>query len=235
MFERPRPARMMLGSMLAMPVRTRSPAPYSLTPTAAPMQIKLALHARGESLVAGARVSAGLSPGAGATPGWQRAAARSAGFRPDDRSFGHRPSGVDPAFAILSRQLASGLWDDRDSNTPSAEAASTARAEESRVHATAGKLIELLRLGVDASHRQYGPLVRKAVDALVPLAAALAARNSVEAERALSAAWLLTTGRRTRQTLRAAIQAAALTELESLLQDERALRTKLLGTRGAPS
>src|SRR5262245_8984342 len=122
----------------------------------------------------------------------------------------------DPTFAVLSRQLASGLWE--------SDGDSVADADEARLRATTRALIALLELGVDAAHPLHGELVRKAVAALVPLALELAPRARDAAEQALCAAWLASTGKRTRRMLRDAIRGAGLLGLEGRLDDETALR-----------
>ena len=126
---------------------------------------------------------------------------------------------ADPAFALLARQLASGLWDDgADAQEP----------ELRQLQATARALIALLRLGVDASHAQHGELIRKAIAALLPLAAALAAHASAAVEEALAAAWLASSGKRTRRALRQVIADAGLSALDARLDDEAALRLRLI-------
>jgi Ca-activated chloride channel family protein len=136
-----------------------------------------------------------------------------------DGGAGQLRPGLDRAFAVLALQLASGLW---------SEPGTSSDAVESQVRATADNLLALLRLGIDAAHSQHGPLIRKAVAALLPLAAALADSAPQLAERALSIAWLSTTGPRTRRSLRAAIARAGLSGLCARLDDEPALRSTLL-------
>jgi Ca-activated chloride channel family protein len=109
----------------------------------------------------------------------------------------------DPAFAILSRQLASGLWDDGKGDT---------------VGATRRALVELLKLGIDTAHPLHGELVRKAIEALVPLAA--------KDSSALFAAYLAAVGKRTRKIVRDAVEKLG---LGSKLTDEAALRKEVLG------
>lgn len=128
--------------------------------------------------------------------------------------------GGDPAFAILSTQLASGLWEGD---------ASQKDEDLRRVRATTDALAKLLALHIDTTHALHGELVRKAVEALAPLAAAIAGKHRVDAEKALAIAWLAGTGKRTRQLVRAAIQKASLRELETKLADETALRAATLG------
>jgi len=127
----------------------------------------------------------------------------------------------DPVVALLERQRASGLWDD---NGPGDE-------DVRSVRPTRDALVTLLRAGVTTSHALHGAQVRKAVDALVPLAAAVAPRDPELAATALAAATLVSTGRRTRTHIRDAVAAVpALTALAGQLDDEAALRTLLDGT-----
>jgi Ca-activated chloride channel homolog len=120
------------------------------------------------------------------------------------------PPPSDPAFALLCEQRASGLWDDRGDAEEAADA--TARA-----------LLELLALGVDSAHPQHGPLIRKAIAALLPLAERIAGENAEVAERAFAAAWLCAS-KRMRAMAADAIQRAGLLELRQRLSDEAALR-----------
>lgn len=119
-----------------------------------------------------------------------------------DIPSGGAPSG-DPAFAILSRQLASGLWDDGKGDT---------------IGATRRALVELLKLGIDTAHPLHGELVRKAIEALVPLAA--------NDSSALLVAYLAAVGKRTRKIVRDAVEKLG---LGSKLTDEAALRKEVLG------
>jgi Ca-activated chloride channel family protein len=115
----------------------------------------------------------------------------------------------DPAFSILSRQLASGLWDDGKGDT---------------VGATRRALVELLKLGIDTAHPLHGELVRKAIEALVPLA--LSGKDS----GALFVAYLAAVGKRTRKMVRDAVEKLGLGQaLVAKLTDEAALRKEVLG------
>lgn len=127
---------------------------------------------------------------------------------------GTRPPTFDPAFELLSEQRASGLWDDGGDERDAAQA-------------TANALLALLALGIASAHPQHGPLVRKAIAALLPLAERLADEDAQLAERALAAAWLCAS-KRTRATLEAAIARAGLTDLQRRLGDEAALRQACL-------
>ncbi|MBI2395248.1 MAG: VWA domain-containing protein [Deltaproteobacteria bacterium] len=127
-----------------------------------------------------------------------------------------RESG-DPVFAILSRQLANGLFDDGgpEKDEDARLAASTERA-----------LLSLLRLGVDGAHALHGEVVRKAVLALLPVGARL--KDRAAAERVLLVAWLAasSSSKRTRKQVVDAARAAKL-ELASRTADEPALRASL--------
>jgi Ca-activated chloride channel family protein len=116
----------------------------------------------------------------------------------------------DPVFERLCEQRASGLWDDGGDAVDA-------------VDATARALLELLALGVDSAHPQHGPLIRKAIAALLPLAERIADENAGVAERAFAAAWLSAT-RRMRAMTAAAIERAGLSDLRRRLSDETALR-----------
>jgi hypothetical protein len=118
--------------------------------------------------------------------------------------------------ALLSRQLASGLWEE-----PGAEVSEDLR----RVRATARALLTLLRAGVTTAHPLHGGPVTKAVEALIPLAARVAARAGQAAEYALGAAWLVAAGHRLRQDIEVIITAQpVLGALRSRLGDEQMVR-----------
>jgi Ca-activated chloride channel homolog len=124
----------------------------------------------------------------------------------------------DPVVALLSRQLASGMWDDPEA---------TASADVVLVRATANALVELFRQGVTTTHAVYGAQVKKAVEALVPRAVAVAAAEPRLAELALAIAWLTAAGPRTRGAIeRLVLGNAALVGLSGRL-DEAALSADL--------
>lgn len=90
----------------------------------------------------------------------------------------------DPVHVLLGRQGAGGLWDGPDP-----------------VLATARALLELFDLGITATHAVHGALVKKAIEAV------LAAPPSASRALALGVAWLLASGRRTRDAIALAAQA----------------------------
>jgi Ca-activated chloride channel family protein len=124
----------------------------------------------------------------------------------------------DPLRALLERQLASGLWDDDTApGDPLAQARATTEA-----------LLTLLRAGINSAHALYGAQVKKAVSALARLAPTLATRDPELVERALGAAWLAASGRRTRKEVESAIAGEpSLAGLLGQLGDERALHARL--------
>lgn len=113
--------------------------------------------------------------------------------------------------ALLSRQLASGLWDGTGAG---AEPVRQARA-------TALALLELLRQGITSNHPLHGAQVKKAVDALLTLATQLTSAPEV-AELALGVAWLVAAGPRTRGRIAQAAQ--PLSGLSACIGNEVALR-----------
>jgi Ca-activated chloride channel family protein len=102
------------------------------------------------------------------------------------------PSGGDAATAILSRQSASGLWEQpgRDAVSVSVEA-----------------LLVLLRLGLSTAHPVHAAQLKKALDALLAQLRATPPEPRV-LELALGIAWLLASGRRTRHAIEAAAAAS---------------------------
>ena len=130
------------------------------------------------------------------------------------------PKPADPTTAIFSRQLASGLWDDG------------ASTDAGRLLATARALAVCARSGIDTSHAVYGAQVKKAVEAIIKLAAALAARGEAEREvmAALTAAFLVSSGKRLRGQVVDLARTSTSHELQALasqLTDDAAARTKL--------
>jgi Ca-activated chloride channel family protein len=122
-----------------------------------------------------------------------------------------KPTGGADVNALLSRQLASGLW------------AGTGSGPEPvrQARATALALLELLRQGITSNHALHGAQVKKAVEALLSLAAGLTGVPEV-AELALGVAWLVAAGPRTRGRI---VQAAQpLAGLSACIGDEVKLR-----------
>ncbi|MFL5345316.1 MAG: VIT domain-containing protein [Hyalangium sp.] len=113
--------------------------------------------------------------------------------------------------ALLSRQLASGLW----------EGSGTGPEPVRQARATALALLELLRQGITSNHPLHGAQVKKAVDALVSLVAGLTGVPEV-AELALGVAWLVAAGPRTRGKIAQAAQPLA--GLSACIGDEAKLR-----------
>ncbi|QDF02356.1 VIT domain-containing protein [Myxococcus xanthus] len=120
--------------------------------------------------------------------------------------------GVDTgAEGLLSRQLANGLWEGTgEGSEPVRQARATALA-----------LLTLLREGITSSHPLHGAQVKKAVEALLSLAASLSGDAQV-AELALGVAWLAAAGPRTRGRIEQA--AKPLVGLNGRLGNEVALR-----------
>jgi Ca-activated chloride channel homolog len=124
----------------------------------------------------------------------------------------------DPVLALLSRQAASGLWEDpaRDS-----------------VASTALALLALFRLGLTTAHVIHGAQLKKAVDALLARLAADAVDARLR-ELALGVAWLVASGRRTRQAIEQFVRGSAdLVDLATVLGDELQVRARV--DRLAPS
>ncbi len=146
----------------------------------------------------------------------------SAAFAPEpagaDGGRGEQPKGRggDPVLALLSRQAASGLWEEPGRDP---------------VAATVDALLALLRLGLSTSHPIHGAQLRKAVDALLarlaaPLVPSLEPRVR---ELALGVAWLLASGRRTRRAIEDAARGAGgdLAALSATLGNEPAVRARV--------
>lgn len=114
---------------------------------------------------------------------------------------------------VLSRQLASGLWDD----------AKLAGDLATRLTlATAAALLELYEAGVTTAHAVYGAQVKKAVEAL--LAHLQKGTFSPEiTELALSAAWLVAAGARSRATVGASLRSRGLSFADDASVRSRAL------------
>ena len=115
------------------------------------------------------------------------------------------------AEALLGRQLANGLWD----------GTGTGLEPVRQARATAMVLLMLMREGITSSHPLHGAQVKKAVEALLALAASLTGEPQV-AELALGVAWLAASGPRTRSRIAQAAQPLA--GLSQHLGNEGALR-----------
>jgi Ca-activated chloride channel family protein len=122
---------------------------------------------------------------------------------------------VDAVLSVLSLQGANGLWE---------------LTGKSTLEATVDALVVLLREGVTAGHPVHGAQVKKGVEALLAAIEAIdpAATPKAEprlVELALGVAWLLSTGRRTRAAIEAAVaRRADLGTLRAALASEAQLR-----------
>lgn len=112
-----------------------------------------------------------------------------------------------PHTGILQNQLASGLWDGDD--------------EARRLRVTARHLMALEREGVTTAHAVHGAQVKKAVEALLAAVDAVAPLDPELAAAALSAAWLVTSGRRTRGEIEQRLRALGIDH-----RDEPGLRRR---------
>jgi Ca-activated chloride channel family protein len=126
----------------------------------------------------------------------------------------------DALRALLGAKLASGLWDENDP---------TADENLRRARATARRLLELASLGITAAHPLHGAQIKKAVEALLALVPQLpnTKDDAKVAELALGAAWLVSSGRRTRHTIEAEMTRLAVS-LRGRLADEKALHAHLV-------
>lgn len=120
---------------------------------------------------------------------------------------------LDPVQAILTRQLASGLW-------PHV----TRSGDEGLVLGTAEALASLHELGVTTGHAIYGAQVKKAVEALVQLATRV---TPSLAELAVAAAWLAASGSRLRQGLEATIRQRAWPDLTAAIGSEALVKQRV--------
>jgi hypothetical protein len=100
---------------------------------------------------------------------------------------------IDDPATIMARQLASGLWSERD--------------DRSAVRETALALWSLSRASVNTTHPMYGTPVKKAVEALLERVKKLGVSDAALASFALGVAWLIATGRRTRADIEAVASA----------------------------
>ncbi|WP_375756244.1 VIT domain-containing protein [Corallococcus exercitus] len=135
-------------------------------------------------------------------------------------SVAEAPIAAEDVGSLLGQQLANGLW------AGAGEGPEPVR----QARATARVLLVLLREGITSSHPLHGAQVKKAVDALLALAAQLTQAPDV-AELALGVAWLVAAGPRTRGRIEQA--AKPLPGLGGRMGDSAALRQHLetLATR----
>lgn len=101
----------------------------------------------------------------------------------------------DPVLAILSRQGASGLWEE---------------VHRDPVELTVNAMLSLVRLGISSRHMIHGGQIKKAVDALLARINANRATDVKLREIALGVAWLLASGPRTRSEIELAAKGSAL-------------------------
>jgi Ca-activated chloride channel homolog len=123
-----------------------------------------------------------------------------------------RKGGIgDPILEVLSRQAASGLWEEPGGDS---------------VTLTVEALLALYRLGLTTAHAVHGAQLKKAVEALLAQLASEPVGPHLH-ELALGVAWLVATGRRTRQSIENTARGggAALAALASALGDESGVRT----------
>jgi Ca-activated chloride channel homolog len=96
------------------------------------------------------------------------------------------PEPSDPILALLSKQAASGLWEE---------------VGKDPIETTAATLVALLRLGVTAAHAVHGALIKKAVEALLERFTQSRPKDARLVQLALGVAWLTVTGRRTKKQI----------------------------------
>ncbi len=124
---------------------------------------------------------------------------------------------ADPVGAILARQLASGLW---------GGGAEGQAAWMSQLKTTAFALLELLDAGVTSSDPRHGAQIRKAISALLELAAR-GVDDPRWLELALGVAWLCATGPRTRGEVDRVLRAQSAVSLPPRSAGEQAMRQHL--------
>ena len=124
----------------------------------------------------------------------------------------------DPVVALLGQQLASGLWAARGET----------KGMAAELEATAVALLALMKEGVTSSHLLYGAAVKKAVEALLGIASAVAKTEPRIAELALGVAFLVTGGSRTRgQISKLVAGEPAVHGLTTILKNDALLRTRM--------
>jgi Ca-activated chloride channel family protein len=116
------------------------------------------------------------------------------------------PATGDPLAALFERQLASGLWEGADAS------------DGARLRATAATLLACHRAGIDTAHPIYGAQIKKAIEAVLRVAAELAGRGDGEGAIApgIVAAFLVAAGRRVRAQVLSAVRASPLPAVRSL-------------------
>ncbi len=221
----------------------QKPRPTMAPPMAAPAAPPMVTRAgvvKGIAAAASALLGGSRAEGRRAAPGRAKAKATDALYQLESSAELSVPVAAEPlelghareempagAPALLSRQLASGLWE------------GSGGTDEARLEATALALLELLREGVTSAHPMYGAQVKKAIEALLSLAAKMAPTKPELVELALGVAWLLATGKRTRGQIEAVVSShAALAPLRARLGDAAATRSwvdQLASTLHRPS
>ncbi|WP_437959316.1 VIT domain-containing protein [Sorangium sp. So ce119] len=178
-----------------------------------------------------ARVAAPAAPAGAVARGLPEGARYGSGpGAPPPPAPGAAPGGGEPQGPDLGRvfeeQLASGLWE-RGEPT-----------DLGRLTSTALCLAACHEQGIDSAHPIYGAQVAKAVEALCGLAASLLQGGGADREvaAALSAAYLVASGRRLRARIHDVASAAASEAVRSVageLGDAGALRRRVEALRGA--
>lgn len=113
-------------------------------------------------------------------------------YSTDEAAAPMRAEPSDPILALLSRQAASGLWEE---------------PAKDPIETTATALVALLRLGVTAGHAVHGAQIKKAVEALLERFTEAKPKDARIVQLALGVAWLVATGRRTKKQIEDAANA----------------------------
>lgn len=199
-------------------------APMAAARPAAPMSRSQAAPAKGGGLMERAKRALGLSKEKAPEPPAESAAfdlmpseMEEAAPAPMAEMAG--PGGEDIG-GMFARQLASGLWESRDTS------------DGGRLAETAACLARCVREGVDSSNSVYGAQVTKAVEALCLLVETFAQKGEADEVviRALLAAAAVSTGKRARSRLAAIAQAAksgAVNAIAGDLSSQDAAKKKL--------
>jgi Ca-activated chloride channel family protein len=182
---------MSMGSM-GRPAATRAGSLRTPYPTPPPCAARSAPSLRAMAMPLGApRPAAGMAPPAPIGAGRSATVDACAAAPPPPSSKPH----ADPVLAILSRQSASGLWEE---------------GHRDPIELTVQAMLALVRLGLSSRHMIHGAQIKKAVDALLVRLAANRATDVRLREIALGVAWLLASGPRTRTEIEAAAKGSAL-------------------------